>query len=52
MKSAAIKKEETPKPSTTIPELSSKVDVNAIPVHKGTGKPITQVNIDEGGFSR
>jgi hypothetical protein len=26
----------------------SKVDVNAIPVHKGTGKPITQVNIDEG----
>lgn len=27
---------------------TSKVDVNAIPTHKGTGKPITQVNIDEG----
>ena len=26
----------------------SKIDVNAIPIHKGTGKPITQVNIDEG----
>lgn len=27
---------------------TSKVDINAIPIHKGTGKPITQVNIDEG----
>lgn len=26
---------------------TSKVDINAIPIHKGTGKPITQVNIDE-----
>lgn len=26
---------------------TSTVDINAIPIHKGTGKPITQVNIDE-----
>lgn len=26
---------------------TSTVDINAIPTHKGTGKPITQVNIDE-----
>ncbi|KAK7955793.1 Fip1 motif-domain-containing protein [Apiospora aurea] len=26
---------------------TSKIDVNAIPIHKATGKPITQVNIDE-----
>ena len=32
-----------------LPGIStSKIDVNAIPVHKGTGKPITQLNIDEG----
>ncbi|ORY59679.1 Fip1 motif-domain-containing protein [Pseudomassariella vexata] len=46
----AIKKEESAKPSAgaELPAVStSKVDVNAIPIHKGTGKPITQVNIDE-----
>ncbi|KAI1862067.1 uncharacterized protein JN550_010532 [Neoarthrinium moseri] len=26
---------------------TSKIDVDAIPIHKGTGKPITQVNIDD-----
>lgn len=26
---------------------TSTVDINAIPTHKGTGKPLTQVNIDE-----
>ncbi|TPX07990.1 uncharacterized protein E0L32_010321 [Thyridium curvatum] len=29
------------------PISTSQVDINAIPIHKGTGKPITQVNIDE-----
>lgn len=52
VKPAAVKKEETPKPSISgadLPAVStSKVDINAIPIHKGTGKPITQVNIDEG----
>ena len=30
----------------------SQIDVNAIPTHKATGKPLTQVNIDEGELSR
>jgi pre-mRNA 3'-end-processing factor FIP1 len=30
------------------PVSTSKIDVNAIPIHKQTGKPLTQVNIDEG----
>lgn len=51
VKPAPVKKEETPKPSISgadLPAVStSKVDINAIPIHKGTGKPITQVNIDE-----
>lgn len=52
-----VKKEETPRQQqqqqhstsgTEYPAVStSKIDVNAIPIHKGTGKPITQVNIDE-----
>ncbi|KAH8879003.1 Fip1-domain-containing protein [Thozetella sp. PMI_491] len=29
------------------PISASKIDVDGIPIHKGTGKPITQVNIDE-----
>lgn len=33
---------------TELPPVStSKIDVNAIPIHKPTGKPLTQVNIDE-----
>ncbi|KAK1765854.1 Fip1 motif-domain-containing protein [Phialemonium atrogriseum] len=51
VKAAPVKKEEASKPSTSgadLPAVStSKVDVNAIPVHKPTGKPITQVSIDE-----
>ncbi|KAH8912681.1 Fip1-domain-containing protein [Coniochaeta sp. PMI_546] len=51
VKAVPVKKEETPKPSISgadLPAVStSKVDINAIPIHKGTGKPITQVNIDE-----
>ncbi|KAB5523827.1 Fip1 domain-containing protein [Coniochaeta sp. 2T2.1] len=50
VKAAPIKKEER-KPSVSgadLPAVStSKVDINAIPIHKATGKPITQVNIDE-----
>jgi pre-mRNA 3'-end-processing factor FIP1 len=52
VKAAPIKKEGTPKPSISgadLPAVStSKVDINAIPIHKGTGKPITQVDIDKG----
>ncbi len=45
-----VKREESKGPSAAaLPPVSmSQVDVNAIPIHKGTGKPITQVNIDEG----
>lgn len=46
----ALKKEEaSPASGAELPPIStSKIDVNVIPIHKGTGKPITQVNIDEG----
>lgn len=39
----------TPSPSgADLPAVkTSTVDINAIPTHKGTGKPLTQVNIDE-----
>lgn len=43
-------KPEDTKPSggADLPAIkTSTVDINAIPIHKGTGKPITQVNIDE-----
>jgi pre-mRNA 3'-end-processing factor FIP1 len=49
-----VKKEEStqrqlPSSGAELPAVAtSKVDVNAIPIHMGTGKPITQVNIDEG----
>ncbi|KAI0012429.1 Fip1 motif-domain-containing protein [Xylariaceae sp. FL0662B] len=46
----AIKKEDSSKSTSgaDLPPVStSKVDVNAIPVYKPAGKPITQVNIDE-----
>ncbi|KAI1266970.1 Fip1 motif-domain-containing protein [Xylariaceae sp. FL1019] len=46
---APIKKEQPSKsaPTAELPPVStSKIDVHAIPIHKGTGKPITQVNID------
>ncbi|RYP04904.1 hypothetical protein DL764_004174 [Monosporascus ibericus] len=46
----AIKREDSQKsPSgADLPPVStSKIDVNAIPVYKPVGKPITQVNIDE-----
>lgn len=46
-----LKKEDTNKSvsGADLPAVAtSKVDVNAIPIHKATGKPITQVNIDEG----
>ncbi len=47
---APIKRDESKgPPGAALPPVStSQVDVNAIPIHKGTGKPITQVNIDEG----
>ena len=56
MKAAPVKKEPPAKPATPsgadLPAVStSKIDVNAVPTHKGTGKPITQVNIDEGQLS-
>src|SRR3954469_13673517 len=38
-----------PASGTNLPGLStSKIDVNAKPIYKPAGKPITQVNIDEG----
>lgn len=38
-----------PSSGPDLPAVSaSKVDVNAIPVYKPVGKPITQVSIDEG----
>ncbi|KAI0131796.1 Fip1 domain-containing protein [Xylariales sp. AK1849] len=45
----AIKQEDSKSVSRTdLPAVAtSKIDVNAIPIHKGTGKPITQVNIDQ-----
>ncbi|KAF3066484.1 Pre-mRNA polyadenylation factor FIP1 [Daldinia childiae] len=50
-KPATVKKEDAPTRSTSghdLPAVStSKVDVNAIPVYKPVGKPITQINIDE-----
>ncbi|KAK6827368.1 Fip1 motif-domain-containing protein [Apiospora arundinis] len=46
-----LKKEDTTNKSVSGADLpavaTSKIDVNAIPIHKATGKPITQVNIDE-----
>ena len=33
---------------TSAAASKSTIDVNANPIHPGTGKPITQVNIDEG----
>ncbi|KAK0620888.1 Fip1 motif-domain-containing protein [Immersiella caudata] len=35
------------RPADQPPVSTSKIDVNAIPIHKQTGKPLTQVNIDE-----
>ncbi|KAI1373308.1 Fip1 motif-domain-containing protein [Hypoxylon crocopeplum] len=50
-KPAPVKKEDMSSRAAPGPELpavsTSKVDVNAIPVYKPVGKPITQVNIDE-----
>lgn len=37
---------------TSAAASKSTIDVNAIPVHAASGKPITQVNIDEGWFTR
>ncbi|KAK0715971.1 Fip1 motif-domain-containing protein [Lasiosphaeris hirsuta] len=50
IKSAPFKKEkeESKQSLTEFPPVSmSKVNVNAIPVHQQTGKPLTQINIDE-----
>ncbi|KAK3318071.1 Fip1 domain-containing protein [Apodospora peruviana] len=48
VKVAPIKKEEPRQSQADLPPVStSKVDVNVIPIHKPTGKPLTQVNIDE-----
>lgn len=46
---AAPPKPQDAKPSgADLPAIkTSTLDINAIPVHKGTGKPITQVNIDD-----
>jgi len=51
-KSVTPKTESKAPPSgADLPAVSmSQIDVNAIPIHKGTGKPLTQVNIDEGAF--
>ncbi|CAJ2512444.1 Uu.00g054590.m01.CDS01 [Anthostomella pinea] len=46
----AIKNEDPAKATSTAdlpPVSTSKIDVNAIPIYKPTGKPITQVNIDQ-----
>jgi pre-mRNA 3'-end-processing factor FIP1 len=49
LKPVVKKEEDKSTPGAELPALStSKIDVHAIPIHKGTGKPITQVNIDEG----
>jgi hypothetical protein len=49
VKPAPVKREE---PRQEYPPVSnSTVDVNAIPVHKPSGKPITQVDIDKGKLS-
>jgi pre-mRNA 3'-end-processing factor FIP1 len=55
---APVKKESESQPSpnlaapsadkTSAAASKSTIDVNANPIHPGTGKPITQVNIDEG----
>ncbi|KAI2640910.1 Fip1 motif-domain-containing protein [Hypomontagnella submonticulosa] len=51
VKPAVVKRDDTTSraaPGSELPAVStSKVDVNAIPVYKPVGKPITQVNIDE-----
>ncbi|KAI0376081.1 Fip1 motif-domain-containing protein [Hypomontagnella monticulosa] len=51
VKTAVVKKDDATSRAVTGPDLpavsTSKVDVNAIPVYKPVGKPITQVNIDE-----
>lgn len=48
---APPKKPEDTKPTPSGADLpavrTSTIDINAIPTHKGTGKPLTQVNIDE-----
>ncbi|KAI5861547.1 Fip1 motif-domain-containing protein [Durotheca rogersii] len=48
---SAVKKEDAPAKGTSGADLAavstSTVDVNAIPIYKPAGKPITQVNIDE-----
>ncbi|KAK0641962.1 Fip1 motif-domain-containing protein [Cercophora newfieldiana] len=47
-KSAVPKGQEPRQRAADQPPVStSKIDVNAIPIHKQTGKPLTQVNIDE-----
>jgi pre-mRNA 3'-end-processing factor FIP1 len=53
-KPAAVKKETSVKATPTIsgsylPGIStSKIDIDAKPIYEPAGKPITQVNIDEG----
>ncbi|KAL2018168.1 hypothetical protein VTK56DRAFT_1193 [Thermocarpiscus australiensis] len=49
VKPSPVKREEQSKQSSADPPpaSTSKIDVNAIPIHKPTGKPLTQVNIDE-----
>lgn len=51
MKASAVKKETPARGVTTsgLPGIStSKIDVDAKPLYKPAGKPITQVNIDDG----
>ncbi|KAK1759025.1 Fip1 motif-domain-containing protein [Echria macrotheca] len=47
VKPAPVKREERKSSADQLPASRSKIDVNAIPIHKPTGKPLTQVNIDE-----
>jgi pre-mRNA 3'-end-processing factor FIP1 len=53
-KPAAVKKESSAKATppvsgSDLPGIStSKIDINAKPIYEPAGKPITQVNIDEG----
>ena len=48
----AVKKDEPQQKPTSGAELppvsTSKIDVNAVPIYKPVGKPITQVQVDQG----
>ncbi|KAL2173735.1 Fip1 motif-domain-containing protein, partial [Thermothelomyces heterothallicus CBS 202.75] len=45
-KPASPQQTSAPSTETTAPASTSKLDINAIPIHQPSGKPLTQVNID------